>query len=91
MKAHLTNLAPFRSFFNVGTPIGVNLFDHLLWSIFQPPIKHIQIINYGAPWSCGLIYHVKVMYKSWCQGSRDRNPVEARIYIKMYKSEFLIK
>ena len=27
-------------FVNVGTPSGIHLFDHLLWSIFQSSIEH---------------------------------------------------
>ena len=33
-------------FFNVGTPSGVHLFDHLLWSIFQSSISTHYIIQF---------------------------------------------
>ena len=54
----------FGCLFYVGTPSGVHLFDHLLWSIFQSLIYfHLKILALAGIWTWDLLGTKPICYQ----------------------------
>ena len=81
-------------FFNVGTPCGVHLLDHLPWSIFQSSITHYNFFKFLNAHSASSFHELPLHLSFWLVGRDSGNDFgrfsvsffEGRIsYIRIWK------